>query len=230
MRKVVLLALMALVLVLGVTPLVKADNVSAPTDFTLAKSNTVTNIAEVSLKMVADRDRTGRVIGGACLVAGGGLIAVSGIAAGNEVTGPLLIVGGIIAGSGGLILLIPTQSEKEYRKVMKVADPGEREYAAEVSLEYLADKAKRNRIISGISSAASGVLNLYVYKSNVDSGNSELASTNLYSAIISFGTAAYQFLVPSYVERINDKVKQQKATNVGWGTDDGQIPVLVYNF
>lgn len=229
MRKVVLLVVVALFLVFALTPFAKAENLSTPKDFKLAIGNAGTNIAELSLKMVSDREKTGRTIGGVCLVAGGGVIALSGIAAGDGATGPLLIIGGTVAGCGALVLMIPTPAEKEYRKVMKFTDAGEREYAAEVSLEYLADKAKRSRIVNGVTSIASGVLNLYLYKNSVDSGNSQLGSSYVYSAIVCFGTGVYQFLVPSYVERINQKVKEEKAANIGL-ENGSQIPVLVYNF
>ena len=94
---------------------------------------------------------------------------------------------------GALLLLIPSSAEQEYLR------SGDSEAASALALERLADEGRRNRLLSGVSNAAAGVASLF-YPINVITPHD-----SLYSAMASFGMAAYDFLVPSKEEAAYDR-------------------------
>lgn len=104
-----------------------------------------------------------------------------------------LIAAGAVALPGAVLLLVPSTAET---MAEQTADS---EAAAALALERLADEGQRGRYLSGIGNAAAGIATL-VYPINLFSPYDWL-----YSAVASFGMAAYDFLVPSREEAAYDR-------------------------
>jgi hypothetical protein len=100
-----------------------------------------------------------------------------------------IIAGGVIVVPGVITLMVPSAAERA------LASTEGSETAAALALEQMAAEARFERYLSGAFNAAAGVVSLffpYQYFTPYD---------YLYSAISSFGLAAYDFLFLSQEER-----------------------------
>lgn len=186
----------------------------------------VPNLAEISLGQLADRDRNSRyVAGGTLLAIGGGIGVVGAVLEEGEVT----VLGGVMAGIGGAFLLFPSKAEKELIKVQEVANLEEREYLAYESLSYLADLGFRDRIIIGISNAALGGYYLIERPSRKSGDLIFGESYDIEMGLSCVGTALYYFMVPSYEEKLFEKVQLQKRQS-SWSFNFGEITGLKYTY
>ncbi len=196
----------------------------------IAKSNIEDNIAVFSLKQIAERDRTNRhIVGGSLLATGGGLV-VLGVSLGDDAVAPLSITGGVVAGIGAVWLAVPSGSEKELKKVMLLSDSEEREFVSEEFLAYRADQAKKNRIISAATNA--GLALYYIIgQPNHKDRNEENDMNDFYSGMACGAFSVYNFIYPSYTEKVYDHVKEvkgQKSISFKFGEFTG--PVLSLKF
>jgi len=139
---------------------------------------------------LAAEAQSSRLISGYVLIGAG---VVAGVA-GTLLLAPLdlawvgPLVGGVIAVPGVIALLSPSEAEQE-------AAAAETEEAAVIALHRLAESGQRARFISGIVNLASGVASLVFPYSFVT------AYDYVYSAVLSFGMAALDFLLPSQEEQ-----------------------------
>jgi hypothetical protein len=147
---------------------------------------------------LARSERSERLISGYTLVGIGAAIAVVSAAvmveSGIGIYG--VLAGGLVAAPGVVILAVPSRVEREF------AEAGDSEVESALALERLADEGRRGRILSGIVDLAAGVASLvypYSYITPYD---------HIYSAISSFGMAAYQFLFPSKEERALERYQE----------------------
>ncbi len=126
------------------------------------------SLAEGYLKRLAERKKKGRKTWGAVGLIGGGLclgLGASAISSAEEeggwagfwedIFGVMLIATGTAGVVGGaLFLAIPSGAEREYKDVVKISDPAQRERACREALSLLASRGKRRRIYTaGISIA-----------------------------------------------------------------------------
>lgn len=161
--------------------------------------------SELALKQVAQRYKSSRILGSCILIGSGGLLAFSELEGAEDAA---KLTGGVLAGVGFLTLLIKGPAEREYSQVIKVNDPIQREAMAYESLSYLADRAKRGRISSGI---ANGALSIYYFISDPpETYNYTDDSYYTYLGILFAGTSLYSLLSPSYEEKVFKGVKQAK--------------------
>ncbi len=121
-----------------------------------------------------------------------GIGAAIGVASAVLLTGTDLalygyLAAGVTALPGAVLLLVPSPAEIE-------AKQADSEVAAALALGRLADQGRRDRILSGVGNVAAGIATI-VYPMNLFSPYDWL-----YSAVASFGMAAYDFLVPSREE------------------------------
>lgn len=100
-----------------------------------------------------------------------------------------VIAGGVIALPGVVSLAVRSSAEREFARV------GDSEIESALALERLAAEGRLGRIISGLGNLAAGVASLlypFSYFTRYD---------YVYSAVMSFGTAAVDFLFLSKEER-----------------------------
>lgn len=143
------------------------------------------------LEDLARSARSERLISGYTLVGVGAAIAVVSAAvlmdSGMGVYG--IVAGGLVAVPGLVTLAFPSRAERE------LSSAGGSETAAALALEQMAAEGRFERILSGVFNVAAGTASLlfpYRYFTPYD---------YLYSAISSFGLAAYDFLFLSREER-----------------------------
>ncbi len=151
--------------------------------------------AQDVLRDLAESARGERIATGVATVAVG---VALGIASGLFLMGTEygvygLLAGGIIAAPGVLLLVSPSSSEREF------AQSGGSEAASALALARLADGGRRSRFLSGVGNVAAGIATL-VYPIQVIT-----PYDSLYSAVASFGMAAYDFLIPSREEAAYDR-------------------------
>ncbi len=144
---------------------------------------------------LAQAARGERIVSGVVTVSAGVVIGVASAAflMDTDLGVYGLLAGGAVAIPGVLLLAVPSSVELE------AARAGDSEAAAALALERLAEEGKRSRVISGIANAASGAAALF-YPIRVLT-----PYDNVYSALASFGMAAYDFLVPSKEEAAYDR-------------------------
>ncbi|UCF10725.1 MAG: hypothetical protein JSW65_03350 [Candidatus Bipolaricaulota bacterium] len=135
--------------------------------------------------------RSERLIAGYTTIGVGAAVAVASAVflADSEIAIYGIVAGGVIAVPGLITLAVPSAAERAF------ASTAGSETAAALALERMAAEARFERILSGVLHAAAGAASLffpYQYFTPYD---------YLYSAISSFGLAAYEFLFPSQDER-----------------------------
>lgn len=215
MRKYILLAIVLFIALVAFPQIGKAAELKSDLTNVLAGANGNTlNYAELSLQQVARHDREWRYANGSTWLIIGGSIALLGANhfGDNIEATDFFALGGIAAGVGGLYFLIPSRSEIENTKVQKISDLAERELGAEDSLEYLAEKALVKRIVNGLTSLGIAGYDVYLYSQSDEGEMTEvLWEPFMYHAASSIGSAFYNLFFPSYVERVNHRVKQYKA-------------------
>lgn len=217
--KRITVSLVFLALLLIFSQGIKAEERHIEGMYTVAKTqDEAMRIAELTLSQVAERDENTRKITGYSLIAGGIGFASLGVMIDHPDVLPIFMaVGGAIAGSGVIVLAIPSSSEREYGKVMKVTDPAEREYLAEKSLQFLAAKAHRERIINAAFNGGIAMYYLYDFTMrNDDYDPHESEGMKLYYAAGFAGLAIYQLLVPSNEEKAYQGVMEKKYAKVSW--------------
>jgi hypothetical protein len=143
------------------------------------------------LEDLAAAERSERLIGGYTLLGIGAAIAgVSALVLVDSGIGIYgVIVGGAVALPGAIALAIPSPAERQLAAV------GDTETAAALALEEMAAEARFDRYLSGAFNIGAGIVSLlfpYQYITPYD---------YVYSAISSFGMAAYDFLFLSREER-----------------------------
>lgn len=235
MRKYWLVAIVFLVALAAFPQLAKAEEVKVGNGDIIASlsGDNVDNIAQISLKQVASHDRTLR------LLSGGSLLTLTGFAVSvaltsteeyREETMAVAILSTAIFGSTGVYkLLIKSESENEYIKINRESNPEIREFMATDSLDYLAGKAQKTRIVNGVTYLGLAAYNMYLhYSLNKQEFGDYQAREALYQAVASFGGAIYNLLIPKYVEKVNQKVQEQKFMQVS--EQDTAMPIVVYNF
>ncbi|ACL69815.1 hypothetical protein [Halothermothrix orenii] len=188
------------------------------------------NIAQITLKKVATREERSRIIAAGTLGALGAGTFILGFTMDDpDARTALQVSGGVLAVIGGIRYILKGPAEREFEEVMSFPIK-DREYAAEDSLDYLAQNARKNRIIQGVSYAG-----MAIYYLTADENAYSDDADNTYSAIFCAGMAAYSFLNQSYVEKANEKVKRVKAESrdnlqVGFVPGQEQRLVISYNF
>jgi hypothetical protein len=151
--------------------------------------------AQDVLADLAGAARSERIVSGVTTIGVGVAVGVaSGIfLMGTEFGVYGLIAGGVIAVPGIVLLVLPSSAEQEY------AQSGQSEIESALALERLADQGRRDRFLSGAGNVAAGVAAL-IYPINLLTPHD-----SLYSALASFGMAAYDFLIPSREEAAYDR-------------------------
>ncbi|MCK4261269.1 MAG: hypothetical protein KAX49_20010 [Halanaerobiales bacterium] len=197
----------------------------------IAKSNFEENIAQISLKQVAERERSKRNLIGGTLIATGGGLAVLGVALGEDAIVPLSITGGIVAGAGAVFLALPTDLEKGYKEIMLISDPEDREYASEEFLAYEAIEAAGTRFVSGITNTGLA-LYYFVWQPNHRDEDYENDMDDIMTGITCGALAAYNFLVPTHIEKVYSRVEdvKERKVNVSFRFGEYTGPVLSFNF
>ena len=178
------------------------------------------SLAEFYLKRTAERYKKRRKTRGTiALVVGGGLIVLGASMTSEEpegwfdissLFGTLYIITGAACVGGGIYYLaVPSRAEREHNDVLSISDSAQRERASHEALSLLAARGRRNRILTGILSAAYSVGSL-VGVAKESSGyhysTYEYAYAAGYAAL-----AVYSFIVKSPAESaFEDYLKERK--------------------
>lgn len=185
--------------------------------FVAANSNANELIATDALEaLAADAKFTRQVSGGLTIAAGLGFTAI-GIAASqscnenngdcmDDYSGLVIGTGLVMAGLGGLQLIIPTDSERSLAAVNNIDDDMRRESRAYAELDGLASKAKTGRLLSGGLSAGLGFFYLVA-----PAPYEELETLYLYNGILLASMGVAQLIIPTKVERVFSRVEKQKS-------------------
>jgi len=157
----------------------------------LASSCVLAGPAQDILGNLAESARTERIVSGWTSIGIGTAIGVVGFLLLDDVElgTYAAIAGGLVALPGLITLVIPSETEIACSKSC------DSEIDSAMALEQMASNAKLERYISGIINIAAGTASLlfpYNYVTQYD---------YVYSAIVSFGMGAIDFLLPSKVER-----------------------------
>lgn len=153
--------------------------------------------AQDILGSLADSARTERTVSGLTTVGIGAVIGVGGFLLLDDIElgTYAAIAGGLVALPGLITLIIPSQAE------IACAKSCDSEVDSALALEQMAANAKLERYISGGINIAAGTVSLlfpYSYVTQHD---------YVYSAIMSFGMGAIDFLFPSREERAYESYK-----------------------
>ncbi len=157
----------------------------------LASSCVFAGPAQEILGNLAESARTQRMMSGWTAIGMGTVIGVGGYVLLDDVgLGTYAaIAGGLVALPGLITLVIPSSAEVACSKAC------DSEIDSALALEQMAATAKLERYISGVINMAAGAASLlfpYSYVTQYD---------YVYSAIVSFGRGAIDFLFPSKEER-----------------------------
>ncbi|NLW55458.1 MAG: hypothetical protein GX050_02335 [Firmicutes bacterium] len=205
-------------------------------------SNQTGLTAEHLLSNLAREKKTARLIGGVTLTAGGlGTAALFSMIKSDEalteeeaksLRGIGYIFAGFITGSGIITLALPTEAENHYSDVMKINDPVKREEAAYSSLVFCADRARTNRLISGVLNGAFALYFLtakstYYFEENY----------NTYWALLFAGAAGANLGIKSVEEKMLDRYHEGQQVSAprsrfdfGWLPDGSVTAVYSYRF
>lgn len=112
-------------------------------------------LAEFYLKRLAERSKKSRKIAGSvALAVGGGSIVLGALMPSKTILlwpfyprAIFIISGAASVGAGILALSITSRAEREFKKVISISDPAQRERASHEALSSLAARAKKGRII-----------------------------------------------------------------------------------
>jgi hypothetical protein len=176
------------------------------------------SLAEFYLKKTAGRSKKQRNIRGGGAILAGGLLIVLGASTQSEedFLGLVqmmrvfsVIVGAAAVASGIYYLAVPSRAEREFNNVLSISDSAQRERASHEALSVLAVRGRRNRILTGILSAACSVGSLIM----VAKESSEYHYST-YEYVYAAGYAAlsvYSFVVKSPAERaFEDYLRERK--------------------
>ncbi len=178
------------------------------------------SLAEFYLKRTAERHKKRRKTRGTiALLAGGGLIVLGASVSSEEpegwfdissLFGTLYIITGAACVGGGIYYLaVPSRAEREHNDVLSISDSAQRERAGHEALSLLAARGRRNRILTGILSAAYSVGSLV----GVAEGSLEYPART-YEYAYAAGLAAlavHSFVVKSPAERaFEDYLRERK--------------------
>lgn len=157
----------------------------------LASSSVLAGPAQDILGTLADSARSERVVSGLATVGIGAAIGIGGYLLLNDVElgTYAAIAGGLVALPGLIALVIPSPAE------IACSRSCDSEIDSALALEGMAASGRLTRYISGVVNVAAGTASLlfpYSYVTPYD---------YVYSAIISYGMAAIDFLFPSKEER-----------------------------
>ncbi|MCK5585759.1 hypothetical protein KAJ02_06770 [Candidatus Bipolaricaulota bacterium] len=157
----------------------------------LAGSCVLAGPAQDILSNLAESARTERMVSGWTSIGIGTAIGVGGFLLLDDVElgTYAAIAGGLVALPGLITLVIPSEPEIACSKSC------DSEIDSAMALEQMAANAKLERYISGVINIAAGTASLlfpYNYVTQYD---------YVYSAIVSFGMGAIDFLLPSKAER-----------------------------
>jgi len=157
----------------------------------VASSAAIAGPAQEVLGDLARSGRSARLVSGYTSI---GLGVAIGVGSAVVLAGSGLEIYGVLAGAlvavpGVVTLVLPTAAEREF------SEAGDSEIKAAMALERLAEVGRRERMVSGIANVAAGIASLlypFAYFTPYD---------YVYSAVVSFGMAALDFLLPSAEER-----------------------------
>ena len=157
----------------------------------LASGCVLAGPAQDILSNLAESARTERMVSGWTSIGIGTAIGVGGFLLLDDVElgTYAAIAGGLVALPGLITLIIPSEPEIACSKSC------DSEVESAMALEQMAANAKLERYISGVINIAAGTASLlfpYNYVTQYD---------YVYSAIVSFGMGAIDFLLPSKAER-----------------------------
>ena len=157
----------------------------------LAGSCVLAGPAQDILSNLAESARTERMVSGWTSIGIGTAIGVGGVLLLDDVElgTYAAIAGGLVALPGLITLVIPSEAEIACSKSC------DSEIESASALEQMAANAKLERYISGVINIAAGAASLlfpYSYVTQYD---------YVYSAVMSFGMGAIDFLLPSKEER-----------------------------
>ena len=147
--------------------------------------------AQDILGSLAESSRSERVVSGITTIGigvgigVGGYFLLSDLGLGSYAA----IAGGLVALPGLITLVFPSEAELACSRAC------DSETDSALALERMAATARLSRYVSGVVNVAAGVASLlfpYSYVTQYD---------YVYSAVLSFGTAAIDFLLPSKMER-----------------------------
>ena len=153
--------------------------------------------AQDILGNLADSARSERVVSGLTSIGVGAVVGIGGYFLLNDMgLGTYAVVaGGLVALPGLIALVIPSAAE------IACSRSCDSEIDSALALEDMAAGARLTRYISGIVNIATGTASLLFPYSYVT------AYDYVYSAIISYGMAAIDFLFPSKEERAYDSYR-----------------------
>jgi hypothetical protein len=158
--------------------------------------------AERSKKQRKNRGTIGIVVGGGLIVLGAAMISEEeeGWFDFSSLFGTVFIISGAACVGGGIYnLAVPSRAERELDDVLSISDRAQREKASHEALSLLAARGRRNRILTGILSAAFAV-------SSLVGESAEYAYGAPYAAL-----AVYSFVVKSPAERaFEDYLRERK--------------------
>jgi hypothetical protein len=184
--------------------------------------------AEFYLSRVSTSSRKARTLAGGIGAAFGTVCLAAGAAELNDgdegdwlcledaFAAMAVAMGGAVLAASALYMIIPSSTERAYKRIRRITDPAEREAACADALGRLARKGRTKRMIGGVLFGAAGI----AYA--LSSGSFDDTSAYLASAGLTAGISAYFFLVKSRAERANRAYLRQK--------QDKPVPDLILGF
>lgn len=157
----------------------------------LAGSGVLAGPAQDILGNMADTARSERVVSGVTTIGIGAAVGIGGYLLLDDMGlgAYAAIAGGLVALPGLITMVVPSSSE------IACSRSCDSEVDSALALEAMASSARLTRYVSGIINIAAGTASLlfpYSYVTTYD---------YVYSAIVSYGMAAIDFLFPSKEER-----------------------------
>ena len=116
------------------------------------------------------------------------------------------ITSGILTGSGVLMLAIPSKVERDYKNIKKIDDSIEREEQAYSKLVSYAERAKKERFVKGVSSAALALCCIII-----DAGADDGKSYYKYVGLGMAASAGKCFYVKSKEEKLLERYYEGRA-------------------
>jgi hypothetical protein len=189
---------------------------------------TSTSSAEFYLTRLSTRSRRARTVAGGIGAALGTVCLAAGAAELNDgdeggwlcledaFAAMAVAMGGAVLAASALYVIIPSSTERAYKRIRRITDPAEKEAACADALARLARKGRTKRMIGGALFGAAGI----IYA--LSSGSFDDQSAYLASAGLTAGISAYFLLVKSRAERANRAYLKQSQVK--------PIPDLILGF
>ena len=198
---------------------VQRKNISSEEKIDSLAEDYLRRLAESSKKSRKNRSAVGLIGGGICLGWGAAKISSADEKGGwwdgllEGFAGAMLMtVGTAGVVYGALSLIIPSGAEGEHKDVLRISDPAQRERASHEALSSLAARAKKWRIVTGVSFAVSALY--YLIENKVSS----------YFLATDAGLAAYLLLTKTLAERTYQNYLKEKEYQKGLELRLGIMP------